>query len=78
MGGRMQSLLIFAFGSAVAMVDTALLNRRATRASALPTNRQICGGPEMPWNWFGSITCRLRLVYVSFTSRLRVLPLNTR
>ena len=32
------------------MVDTDSLNRRATRASALPTNRQICGDPEMAWN----------------------------
>ena len=28
------------------MVDTAPLNRQATQTSALPTNRQIRGGPE--------------------------------
>ena len=39
---------MIAFGSEVAKVDTATLNRQATRASALPTNRQIRGDPEIP------------------------------
>ncbi len=62
--------LYVAFGSAVAMVDTALLNRRATRASALPkTAFGVFWGP----GWV-RLRVRLRSAYCkSFVCTLSAL-----
>ena len=86
--GRKQSLLSrsVAFGNRVAMVDTASLNRRATDASALPTNRQICGGPIRVWqsgafdfttprlsrNWFGIVSGLSRDWFGSLSRKFRL------